>query len=62
MGVEVERKFLVSGDSLADAVTSATRIVQGYIAQTELRHGARPGAGRHGLPDDQGGHDRGGPK
>ena len=35
MGVEVERKFLVTGDAWRDAVTSATRIVQGYIAQTE---------------------------
>jgi adenylate cyclase len=34
MGVEVERKFLVSDDSWRDGVTTATRIVQGYIAQT----------------------------
>jgi adenylate cyclase len=36
MGVEVERKFLVTDDSWRDAVTSETRIVQGYIAQTEV--------------------------
>lgn len=35
MGVEVERKFLVSDESWRDAVTSATRIVQGYLAQTD---------------------------
>jgi adenylate cyclase len=34
MGIEVERKFLVSDESWRDAVTSSTRIVQGYIAQT----------------------------
>lgn len=34
MGVEVERKFLVSDDSWRDGVTTSTRIVQGYIAQT----------------------------
>jgi adenylate cyclase len=34
MGVEVERKFLVVDDSWRSAVTSQTRIVQGYIAQT----------------------------
>jgi adenylate cyclase len=32
MGTEVERKFLVVGEAWRDAVTSATRIVQGYIA------------------------------
>ncbi len=35
MGVEVERKFLVTGQSWRDDVTSATRIVQGYLAQTD---------------------------
>ena len=35
MGVEVERKFLVSGDSWRAEVTSSTRIVQGYLAQTD---------------------------
>jgi adenylate cyclase len=35
MGVEVERKFLVSDESWRDHVTSSTRIVQGYIAQTD---------------------------
>ncbi len=34
MGIEVERKFLVSDESWRAEVTSATRIVQGYIAQT----------------------------
>jgi adenylate cyclase len=34
MGVEVERKFLVSDESWRDEVTSSTRIVQGYLAQT----------------------------
>jgi adenylate cyclase len=34
MGIEVERKFLVSDESWRDGVTSSTRIVQGYIAQT----------------------------
>ena len=34
MGVEVERKFLVSGQSWRAGVTSSTRIVQGYLAQT----------------------------
>lgn len=31
MGVEVERKFLVDGESWRDAATTATRIVQGYL-------------------------------
>jgi adenylate cyclase len=35
MGIEVERKFLVSDESWRDDVTSSTRIVQGYIAQTD---------------------------
>ena len=35
MGVEVERKFLVEGDLWRAEVTSATRIVQGYLAQTD---------------------------
>lgn len=35
MAVEVERKFLVVGDGWRSAVTSATRIVQGYLAQTD---------------------------
>jgi adenylate cyclase len=34
MGVEVERKFLVADETWRDEVTSATRIVQGYLAQT----------------------------
>ena len=34
MGIEVERKFLVSDESWRDDVTASTRIVQGYIAQT----------------------------
>jgi adenylate cyclase len=32
MGTEVERKFLVEGEAWRDGVTSATHIVQGYIA------------------------------
>ena len=34
MGLEVERKFLVRDESWRADVTSATRIVQGYVAQT----------------------------
>lgn len=34
MAVEVERKFLVVGDAWRAEVTAATRIVQGYLAQT----------------------------
>ena len=34
MGIEVERKFLVSDESWRAGVTSSMRIVQGYIAQT----------------------------
>jgi len=36
VGVEVERKFLVSDESWRADVTSATHVVQGYIAQTEV--------------------------
>jgi adenylate cyclase len=32
MGVEIERKFLVVGDSWRHDVVSATRIVQGYLS------------------------------
>ncbi len=35
MGVEVERKFLVAGEGWREGVISATRIVQGYLAQTD---------------------------
>ena len=35
MGVEVERKFLVCGEAWRAEVTASTRIVQGYLAQTE---------------------------
>lgn len=35
MGIEVERKFLVSDESWRSGVTSSTRIVQGYLAQTD---------------------------
>ena len=35
MGLEVERKFLVADESWRAAVTSATHIVQGYVAQTD---------------------------
>ena len=33
MGVEIERKFLVVGDGWRDAVSSSTRIVQGYLTE-----------------------------
>ena len=36
MGVEVERKFLVADESWRAGVTSSTRIVQGYLAQTDV--------------------------
>lgn len=32
MGVEIERKFLVSGDSWRDHVEETTRIMQGYLS------------------------------
>ena len=35
MADEIERKFLVSNDSWRDAVTSSTRIVQGYLSSSE---------------------------
>lgn len=35
MGTEIERKFLVRGDSWRDAVIEQRRIVQGYIAHTD---------------------------
>jgi adenylate cyclase len=35
MGIEIERKFLVVGESWRDAVESQTRIMQGYIAAGE---------------------------
>ena len=35
MGIEIERKFLVVGDEWRAAVSSATRIRQGYLAQTD---------------------------
>ncbi len=35
MGIEVERKFLVVGHTWRDEVASATRIVQGYLSQTD---------------------------
>lgn len=34
MGVEVERKFLVEGESWRAEVTQSTRIVQGYLTDT----------------------------
>lgn len=34
MGVEIERKFLVVDDSWRDAVTSSTRIMQGYLSSS----------------------------
>lgn len=35
MAVEIERKFLVVGQSWRDSVESSTRIVQAYIASTD---------------------------
>lgn len=35
MGVEVERKFLVTGESWRAGVTSSTRIVQGYLTRND---------------------------
>ncbi|MCB0914815.1 MAG: CYTH domain-containing protein [Actinobacteria bacterium] len=35
MGTEIERKFLVHGDSWREQVESERRIVQGYIAHTD---------------------------
>jgi adenylate cyclase len=36
MGVEIERKFLVVGDDWRSAVSSSTRIVQGYLTRGEV--------------------------
>lgn len=36
MGVEIERKFLVVGDAWRSAVSSSTRIVQGYLTRGEV--------------------------
>ena len=41
MGVEIERKYLVAGDSWRSQVVSATRIVQGYLARGEVTVRAR---------------------
>jgi adenylate cyclase len=35
MATEIERKFLVSGESWRDAVESETRMVQGYVANNQ---------------------------
>lgn len=35
MGVEIERKFLVAGDSWTADAASSTRIVQGYLASSD---------------------------
>jgi len=35
MPTEIERKFLVIGDSWRDAVESETRIMQGYLANNQ---------------------------
>jgi len=34
MAIEIERKFLVEGDSWRDAVVSETPVMQGYLAST----------------------------
>ncbi len=36
MGIEVERKFLVTGEAWREEVTSSSRVVQGYLAATDL--------------------------
>lgn len=36
MAQEIERKFLVVGDAWQQQVVSSTRIVQGYLAQTDV--------------------------
>jgi adenylate cyclase len=41
MGVEIERKYLVAGDSWRSQVVSATRIVQGYLARGDVTVRAR---------------------
>lgn len=41
MGVEIERKYLVSGDSWRSQVVSSTRIVQGYLTRGEVTVRAR---------------------
>jgi adenylate cyclase len=37
MGVEIERKFLVSGDAWRQAVTTQTRFSQGYLSRDPAR-------------------------
>jgi len=41
MGVEIERKYLVEGDSWRGQIVSATRIVQGYLARGDVTVRAR---------------------
>ena len=36
MGIEIERKFLVTGDAWRDAVASSRRMVQGYLIGASL--------------------------
>jgi adenylate cyclase len=49
VGIEVERKFLVGGESWREGVTSSTRIVQGYLAQTETATVRVRVRGEHGF-------------
>lgn len=38
MGIEIERKFLLSGDAWRDAVTESERIAQGYLVSAQALH------------------------
>lgn len=38
MGIEIERKFLLSDDSWRDAVTDSERIAQGYLVSAQALH------------------------
>ena len=49
MAIEIERKFLVSGDFLPEAVSS-TRIVQGYICSQPGRTVRVRIRGEEGFP------------
>ena len=54
MGVEIERKFLVVGDSWRDDVVSATRIVQGYLSSGGSATVRARIKGERAYPHDQG--------
>ncbi len=49
MADEIERKFLVADDSWRDAVMSSTRILQGYLASSELSTVRVRVRGEHGY-------------